>query len=75
VVVAWKLMQKVCTFGNQVVSAFGRNKKDFESETHWRCYWSWDSSNWRCWSYGDASVQMRTQRDAERVSVVSELLT
>jgi len=27
-------------------------------ETHWICYWSWDTSNYRCWSCGDASVWM-----------------
>ena len=35
-------------------------------ETHWICYWSWDTSSCRCWSYGAASVQMRTQRGAGR---------
>jgi len=28
------------------------------SETHWRCYWSWDTSSCRCCSYGVASVRM-----------------
>jgi len=27
-------------------------------ETHWRRYWSWDTSSCRCWSYGDASARM-----------------
>ena len=41
------------------------------SETHWRCNWSWDTSSCTR-SYGDASVQIRTQRGAERMPVVSE---
>jgi len=24
------------------------------NETCWRCYWSWDTSSSKCWSYGDA---------------------
>jgi len=38
-------------------------------ETHWRCYWNWDTSSCRCWSYGDSSVRTRTQRVAERMPV------
>jgi len=41
-------------------------------ETHRRCHWSWDTSSCRCWSYGNASVRMRTQRGAESMPVVSE---
>jgi hypothetical protein len=38
------------------------------------CYWSWDTSSCRCWSYGVASVRIWTQRGAERMPVVSEFL-
>jgi len=47
----------------------------FPVETHWRCYWSGDTSSCRCWSFGVASVRMRTHRGAERMPVVVELLT
>jgi len=40
------------------------------TETHWRCYRTWDTSSCRCWSYGDASVWVRTQRGTERMPVV-----